>query len=43
MSEIGNNTKLEYSMTHGIITTPLFPFTTGVVDKALGKIYFKIV
>ena len=26
-----------------IITIPLFPFTTSVVDKALGKIYFKTI
>ena len=24
-------------------TTPLFPFTAGVVDKALGEVYFKAV
>ena len=26
-----------------IATTPLFPFTAGVVDKALGEVYFKAV
>ena len=26
-----------------IIITPLFPFTTNIVDNALGKIYFKTI